>query len=120
MLEINTLKQGTHESVTSFWAKIQKYGDQLGYTPAQKKSSFISGVRHDILNDIFTIGRHRPINDILDSLEEMELRRGIIGPPPSYLSYTQAPPTISNIAPQQQGISLEDMRNSERISITKN
>jgi hypothetical protein len=27
MLKIGTLKQGTHESVTSFWAKIQKYGD---------------------------------------------------------------------------------------------
>ena len=81
MLEINTLKQGTHESVPSFWAKIQKYRDQLGYTPAQKKTSFISGVRHDILNDIFAIGRHRPINDILDSLKEMELSRGVIGPP---------------------------------------
>jgi hypothetical protein len=110
MLEIGTLKQGTHESVTSFWAKIKKYGDQLGYTPAQKKSSFISGVRHDILNDIFMIGRHKPINDILDSLEEIELRSGVIGPPPSYLSYTQAPPTISNIAPQQQGISLTDIQ----------
>ena len=110
MLEINTLKQGTHESVPSFWAKIQKYGDQLGYTPAQKKTSFISGVRHDILNAIFTISSHRPINDILDSLEEMELRHEVIGPLLSYLSYTQAPPTISNIASQQQGISLEDMQ----------
>ena len=100
MLEINTLKQGTHESVPSFWAKIQKYGDQLGYTPAQKKTSFISEVRHDILNDIFTIGRHRPINDILDSLEEMELRREILGPSPSYLNYTPTPPINSNIAPQ--------------------
>jgi len=110
MLEIGTLKQGTHESVTSFWAKIQKYGDQLGYTSVQKKTSFISGVRHDILNDIFTIGRHRPINDILDSLEEIELRRGVIGPPPSYLNYTLAPPAIPNIMLQQQGISLEDMQ----------
>src|SRR5437868_7462877 len=110
MLEINTLKQGTHESVPSFWAKIQKYGDQLGYTPAQKKTSFISGVRHDILNDIFTIGRHRPINDILDSLEEIELRRRVIGPPPSYLNYTLAPLAIPNIMPQQQGISLEDIQ----------
>ena len=81
MLEINTLKQGTHESVPSFWAKIQKYGDQLGYISAQKKTSFISEVRHDILNDIFTISHHRPINDILDSLKEMELSRGVIGPP---------------------------------------
>ena len=110
MLEIGTLKQGTHESVTSFWAKIQKYGDQLGYTPAQKKTSFISGVRHDILNNIFTIGRHKPINDILNSLEEIELRREVIGLPPSYLNYTLAPSAIPNIAPQQQGISLEDMQ----------
>ncbi|GES83479.1 hypothetical protein GLOIN_2v1778046 [Rhizophagus clarus] len=110
MLEIGTLKQGTHESVASFWAKIQKYGDQLGYTPEQKKTSFISGVRQDILNDIIMIGRHKPINDILDNLEEMELRSGILGPPPSYLSYTPAPSAIPNIAPQQQGISLADIQ----------
>ena len=102
MLEINTLKQGTHESVPSFWVKIQKYGDQLGYTPAQKKTSFISEVRHDILNDIFTISHHRPINDIFDifdSLDEMKLRHEVIGSSLSYLSYTQAPLTISNITP---------------------
>ncbi|PKY54615.1 hypothetical protein RhiirA4_501868, partial [Rhizophagus irregularis] len=43
MLEIGSLKQGVHESVASFWAKIQKYGDQLGYTDAQKKTYFLSG-----------------------------------------------------------------------------
>jgi len=62
------------------------------------------------LNDIFTIGRHRPINDILDSLKEIELRREVIGSPLSYLNYTLAPPAISNITPQQQEISLEDMQ----------
>ena len=56
------------------------------------------------------MSRHKPINDILDSLEEIELRSRILGPPLSYLSYTQTPPTISNIASQQQGISLEDMQ----------
>jgi hypothetical protein len=71
----------------------------LGYTPEQKKTSFMSGVRHDILNDIFMICHHKPIDVILDSLEEIELRSGILGLPPSYLSYTQVPPTISNIAP---------------------
>ena len=110
MLETVTLKQGTYESVTSFWAKIQKYGDQLGYTLAQKNTYFMSGVRHDILNNIITIGYHKPINDILDSLEEMELRRGILGLLPSYSSYSSAPPTIPNITSQQQGISLEDMQ----------
>ncbi|CAG8683542.1 4443_t:CDS:1, partial [Ambispora leptoticha] len=34
MLEIRALRQGVYESVLSFWAKIQKYGNQLGYTPA--------------------------------------------------------------------------------------
>ena len=62
------------------------------------------------MNDIFTIGRHKPINDILDSLEEMELRSRILGPPPSYLSYTPTPSAIPNIAPQQQGISLADIQ----------
>ncbi|KAF0471686.1 hypothetical protein F8M41_025141 [Gigaspora margarita] len=37
MLKIGTLKQGTYESILSFWAKIQKYSDQLGYIPVQKK-----------------------------------------------------------------------------------
>ncbi|CAG8464640.1 13323_t:CDS:2 [Cetraspora pellucida] len=43
MLEIGALRQNIYESVPSFWAKIQKYGDQLGYTSAQKKSHFLSG-----------------------------------------------------------------------------
>ncbi|CAB5383939.1 unnamed protein product [Rhizophagus irregularis] len=64
------------------------YGDQLGYTPAQKKTQFMSGVRDDIKKEIYRIGQHRAINDILDSLAELELRRGVLGPPPSYLSYT--------------------------------
>ncbi|CAB4380138.1 unnamed protein product [Rhizophagus irregularis] len=89
MFEIGALKQGAHESVSSYyWAKILKYGDQLGYTPAQKKTQFMSGVRNDIKEEIYRIGQHRAINDILDSLAELELRRGVLGPPPSYLSYT--------------------------------
>src|SRR4051812_3761015 len=40
----------------------------------------------------------------------MKLRREVIGSPLLYLSYTQALSTISNIVPQQQGISLEDMQ----------
>ncbi|CAG8760032.1 8242_t:CDS:2, partial [Dentiscutata erythropus] len=99
MFEIGALKQGGHESVSSYWAKILKYGDQLGYTPAQKKTQFMSGVRDDIKEEIYRIGQHRPINDILDSLAELELRRGVLGPPPSYLSYTPVPPAISNKTP---------------------
>ena len=110
MLEIGSLKQGAHESVASFWAKIQKYGDQLGYTDAQKKTYFLSGVREDIREEVYRIGQHRPINDILDNLAELELRRGVLGPPPSYLNYTPTPPINSNIAPQQQGISLADIQ----------
>ncbi|CAB4434115.1 unnamed protein product [Rhizophagus irregularis] len=86
MLEIGSLKQGVHESVASFWAKIQKYGDQLGYTDAQKKTYFLSGVREDIREE------------------------GVLGPPPSYLNYTPTPPINPNIAPQQQGISLADIQ----------
>jgi len=48
MFEIRALKQGAHESVSSYWAKVQKYGDQLDYTNAQKKTVFMSGVRVDI------------------------------------------------------------------------
>ena len=57
----------------------------------------MSEVRHDILNDIITIGRHKPINDILNSLEEMKLRREILGLLPSYSNYSSVPPTIPNI-----------------------
>ncbi|GBC05444.1 hypothetical protein RclHR1_06230004 [Rhizophagus clarus] len=110
MLEIGTLKQEAHESSSSFWAKIQKYEDHLGYTDKQKKTHFISGVRVDIRDEIFRIGQHRPINEILDSLADIELRQGLLGPSPSYHSYTPTPPAISNNAPQQQGISLADIQ----------
>ncbi|CAG8810375.1 6008_t:CDS:2, partial [Dentiscutata erythropus] len=99
MFKIGALKQEVHESVSSYWAKILKYGDQLGYTLAQKKTQFMSGVRDDIKEEIYRIGQHRPINDILDSLAELELRRGVLGPPPSYFSYTPVPPAISNKTP---------------------
>ena len=118
MLEIGTLKQEAHESSSSFWAKIQKYGDHLGCTDKQKKTHFISGVRVDIRDEIFRIGQHRPIDEILDSLADIELRQGLLGPSPSYHSYTPTPPAISNNASQQQGISLANI--PRRISTTKN
>ena len=67
MFEIGALKQGVYKSVSSYWAKILKYGNQLGYTPAQKKTQFMYGVRDDIKEEIYRIGQHRAINDILDS-----------------------------------------------------
>ncbi|CAG8746114.1 20736_t:CDS:1, partial [Racocetra persica] len=73
MLEISVLKQGAYETVPSFWAKIQKYGDQLGYIPAQKKTYFLSRVRSDIRDEIYRIDQTKPINDIIDSLAELEL-----------------------------------------------
>ncbi|CAB5384968.1 unnamed protein product [Rhizophagus irregularis] len=140
MFEIGALKQEAHESVSSYWAKILKYGNQLGYSNAQKKTAFMSRVRKDIKEEIYRIGQHytfrqndkilikfiltdvmysdrpekysqhRAINDILDSLAELELRRGVLGLPLSYLNYTPAPPAISNNIPQQQGISLADIQ----------
>ena len=70
----------------------------------------MSGVRVDIKEEIYRIGQHRAINDILNSLAELELRHGVLDPPPSYLNYTPAPPAISNNVPQQQGISLADIQ----------
>ncbi|CAG8728879.1 12237_t:CDS:1, partial [Ambispora leptoticha] len=96
MFEIGALKQGAHESASSYLAKILKYGDQLGYTPAQKKTQFMSGVRDDIKEEIYRIGQHRAINNILDSLAELELRCGVLGLPPSYYNYIPAPPIIPN------------------------
>ncbi|GBC13578.2 hypothetical protein GLOIN_2v1778046 [Rhizophagus irregularis DAOM 181602=DAOM 197198] len=114
MFEIGALKQEAHESVSSYWAKILKYGNQLGYSNAQKKTAFMSRVRKDIKEEIYRIAekysQHRAINDILDSLAELELRRGVLGLPLSYLNYTPAPPAISNNIPQQQGISLADIQ----------
>ncbi|PKY61937.1 hypothetical protein RhiirA4_487605 [Rhizophagus irregularis] len=40
---------------------------------------------------------------------------GVLGPPSSYLNYTPTPPINPNIAPQQQGISLEDMQKQSRM-----
>ncbi|CAG8850548.1 21548_t:CDS:1, partial [Racocetra persica] len=78
MLEIGALRQGVYKSVPSFWAKIQKYGDQLGYTPAQKKTYFLSGIRPDIKDEIYRIGQTKPINDIIDSFAELELHHRIL------------------------------------------
>ena len=61
----------------------------------------MSEVRHDILNDIITIGHHKPINDILNSLEEMKLCCEILRSLLSYSSYSSVPPTIFNITSQQ-------------------
>ena len=96
MLEIGALKQGVHESSSSFWAKIQKYGDHLDYTPKQKKMCFISGVREDIRKEVFRIGQYRPIDDILNSLADIELRQEVLGPLLSYYSYISASFAISN------------------------
>ncbi|RIA92762.1 hypothetical protein C1645_820165 [Glomus cerebriforme] len=73
MLEIGALKQETHKSSLSFWAKIQKYRDNLGYTLIQKKTHFISDIREDIRDNVFRIGQHRSINDILDNLADIKL-----------------------------------------------
>ncbi|RGB28438.1 hypothetical protein C1646_767786 [Rhizophagus diaphanus] len=116
MLEIGTLKQEAHESSSSFWAKIQKYGDHLGYTDKQKKTHFISGIKVDIRDEIFRISQHRPINEILDSLADIELRQGLLGP--SYHSYIPTPPAISNNASQQQGISLADIQKTFQDAVT--
>ncbi|CAB4494756.1 unnamed protein product [Rhizophagus irregularis] len=56
MFEIGALKQEAHESVSSYWAKILKYGNQLGYSNAQKKTAFMSRVRKDIKEEIYRIG----------------------------------------------------------------
>ncbi|GBB95525.1 hypothetical protein RclHR1_25540002 [Rhizophagus clarus] len=53
----------------------------------------------DIRDEIFRIGQHRPIDEILDSLADIELHQGLLGPSPSYLNYTLSPPINSNIAP---------------------
>ncbi|CAG8540094.1 16123_t:CDS:2 [Cetraspora pellucida] len=97
MLEIGALRQGIYESIPSFWAKIQKYGDQLGYTPAQKKTHFLSGVRPDIRDEIYRIGQTKPINDIIDNLAELELHHGILQQAPSQPRYAPIAPAISDI-----------------------
>ncbi|CAG8764491.1 6553_t:CDS:2, partial [Cetraspora pellucida] len=97
MLEIGALRQGVYESVPSFWTKIQKYGDQLGYTPAQKKTHFLSGVRPDIRDEIYRIGQTKPINNIIDSLEELELCHGILQQALSQPRYAPIAPAIPDI-----------------------
>ncbi|CAG8803635.1 8609_t:CDS:2, partial [Gigaspora margarita] len=94
MLEIGALRQGVYESVPSFWAKIQKYGDQLGYTPAQKKTYFLSEVRPNIRDEIYRIGQTKPINDIIDSLAELELHYGILQQAPSQPHHAPIAPAI--------------------------
>ncbi|CAG8823492.1 23730_t:CDS:2, partial [Racocetra persica] len=92
--EIGVLRQGVYESVSSFWAKIQKYGDQLGYTPVQKKTHFLSGVRPDIRDEIYRISQTKSINDIIDSLAELELHHGILQQVPSQPHHAPIAPAI--------------------------
>ncbi|CAG8705063.1 29071_t:CDS:2, partial [Racocetra persica] len=99
MLEIRALRQGIYESVSSFWAKIQKYSDQLGYTPAQKKTYFLSRIRPDIRDEIYRIGQTKPINDIIDSLEELELRHRILQQAPSQPHHAPIAPAIPDFYP---------------------
>ncbi|CAG8783564.1 20739_t:CDS:2, partial [Cetraspora pellucida] len=73
MLEIGALRQGIYESIPSFWSKIQKYGNQLSYTLAQKKTYFLSEVRPDIRDKIYRIDQTKPINDIINSLAKLKL-----------------------------------------------
>ena len=58
---------------------------------------FISGVRVNIRDEIFRIGQHRPIDEILDSLVDIELHQGLLGPSPSYYSITPAFSISQNI-----------------------
>ncbi|CAG8782719.1 43441_t:CDS:2 [Gigaspora margarita] len=110
MLEIGALRQGIYESVPSYWAKIQKYGDQLGYTLAQKKTHFLSRVRPDIRDEIYRIGQTKPINDIIDSLAELELRHGILQQAPSQPHYASISPAIPDVISQQPVFPIADMQ----------
>ena len=65
----------------------------------QKKTAFIFRVRVDIKEEIYRIGQHRAINDILNSLAELELRHGVLNLLPSYLNYIPTLPIISNNVP---------------------
>jgi hypothetical protein len=49
------------------------------------------------------------IDDILDSLADIELYQKVLKLSPSYSSYTSTPPAIPNIASQQQEISSADI-----------
>ncbi|RIA92092.1 hypothetical protein C1645_821171 [Glomus cerebriforme] len=85
-----------------------KYEDHLVYTPAQKKTQFMLGIREDISDKVFRIGQHRPINDIFDSLTNIELCQGVLGlPSSSYLSHSTASIIFTS---QQQEIFLTDIQ----------
>ncbi|CAG8844157.1 156_t:CDS:2, partial [Gigaspora margarita] len=91
-------------------AKIQKYGDQLGYTLAQKKTHFLSGVRPDIRDEIYRIGQTKPINDIIDSLAELELRYGILQQASSQPRHASISPAIPDAISQQLVFPIADMQ----------
>ncbi|CAG8832889.1 21750_t:CDS:2, partial [Cetraspora pellucida] len=91
-------------------AKIQKYGDQLGYTPAQKKTHFLSGVRPDISYEIYRIGQTKPINDIIDSLAELELCYGILQQAPSQPRHAPIASAIPDVISQQPAFPMADMQ----------
>ncbi|CAG8774905.1 27433_t:CDS:2, partial [Dentiscutata erythropus] len=87
-----------------------KYGDQLGYTPAQKKTHFLSEVKPDIKDEIYRIGQTKPINDIINSLAELELRHRILQQALSQPCHAPIAPAIPDVIPQQPAFSMADMQ----------
>ncbi|CAG8565231.1 19305_t:CDS:2 [Cetraspora pellucida] len=110
MLEIKALRQGVYKSISSFWTKIKKYGDQLDYTLVQKKPHFLSGVRPDIRDEIYRIGQTKPINNIINSLAKLELCHRILQKAPSQPYYVPIASAISDVISQQPAFPMADMQ----------
>ncbi|CAG8844865.1 17259_t:CDS:2, partial [Racocetra persica] len=67
---------------------------EIGALKQGKKTHFLSGVRPDIRDKIYRIGQTKPINNIIDSLAELELRHGILQKAPSQPCHAPIAPAI--------------------------
>ncbi|GET00251.1 hypothetical protein RCL_jg3176.t1 [Rhizophagus clarus] len=100
------VKGGIPIILTGIWAGQKLHQIKRHYPTASRYIKMLEirslrqEVREDIRNEIYRIGQHKPINDILDNLAKLELRQGVLGSPPSYLNYTPTPPINSNITSQ--------------------
>ncbi|CAG8485117.1 2402_t:CDS:2 [Acaulospora colombiana] len=77
-----------------------------------------AGVRSDIRDEIYRIGQTKPINDIIDSLAELELRHGILKQAPLQSRYEPISSAVPDVV-VQSGPSNNEMQKSFQAMLEK-
>ncbi|CAG8791596.1 6118_t:CDS:2, partial [Dentiscutata erythropus] len=89
--------------LTEIWQSTRLYS-------STEKTHFLSGVRSDIRDEIYRISQTKPINDIIDSLAELELHYEILQQAPSQPRHAPIASAIPDVIPQQPAFPMADMQ----------